>query len=96
MALPIAPLAWTALRMGAVAAATYYVSRRAQPAPKHVWRERAMDDARDGVEFTTQRGEHESNAHSAVRFRRVVRMPNGQGVEVDLTALGRVRFRRVD
>lgn len=96
MPAPLAPIAWTALRIGAVAASAYYVGRRTKAAPKHVWRERALDDTPDGVEVTTQRAEDEANAHAAARIRRTIRLGRGPGVEVDITTLGRVRFRRVD
>ncbi|MEO0913184.1 MAG: hypothetical protein AAFY59_09375 [Pseudomonadota bacterium] len=96
MAAPLAPIAWTALRLGAVAAATYYVSRRTSAKPKDVWRETALDEVQDGLEVTTDRSGPEANAHSAARFRRVVRIGSGPGLEVDFAALGRVRFRRVD
>ncbi|MEM8872316.1 MAG: hypothetical protein AAGB10_02625 [Pseudomonadota bacterium] len=96
MPVPIAPIAWTAVRIGTVAAAAYYMGRRTRTAPKHVWRERALDDAVEGIEVTTQREEREANAHAAGRIRRTIRLGTGPGVEVDVTALGRVRFRRVD
>lgn len=96
MAVPIAPLAWTALRLGAVAAASFYVSRRTRPAPKHVWRERALDDTPEGVDFTHHRSAGETNAHGSARLRRVVRVGNGPGLEIDISTLGRVRFRRID
>jgi len=96
MPAPLAPIAWTALRLGAVAATAYYIKQRSETAPKHVWRERAMDDAEDGVGFTTDRSEGERNAHGAARFRRTIRLGNGPGIEIDLTALGRIRLRRAD
>ncbi|MEM8789766.1 MAG: hypothetical protein AAGE76_16035 [Pseudomonadota bacterium] len=96
MAAPLAPIAWTALRIGAFAATAYYVGRRAQAAPKHVWRERALDDTPEGVTVSHDRSEAETNAHGAARFRRTVRLGRGPGLEVDLTTLGRIRFRRVE
>lgn len=96
MPAPIAPLAWTALRVGAVAAGAYYIGRRTRQAPKHIWRERALDDTPEGLEVTTQRAPHEANAHAAARLRRTIRLGRGPGVEVEITTLGRVRFRRVD
>ena len=96
MAAPLAPIAYTALRVGAVAAVTWYIRSRNRPAPKHVWREAAMDDVADGVEVTTQKGEGERNAHGAARFRRTIRLGTGPGIEIDATAMGRIRFRRTD
>ena len=96
MAAPLAPLAWTALRIGAVAAATYMLTRSARPAPKHAWRERALDDTAPGLDFTRQRSDGEANTHAAARFSRTVRLGDGPGLEIDLAALGRLRFRRID
>ncbi|QHQ36689.1 hypothetical protein [Algicella marina] len=96
MPAPIAPIAWTVLRFGALAATTYYVSRRASMRPKDIWRESALDGVHDGLEVTTDRSEAEANAHTAARFRRTFRMGEGRGVEVDFAALGRFRVRRID
>ena len=96
MAIPLAPVAWTALRIGAVAATAYYVGRRTRQAPKHVWREAALDGTDEGLDLSTQRTETEMNAHAAHRFRRTVRMPHGPGVEIDVASIGRIRVRRVD
>ena len=96
MAAPLAPLAWTALRVGAVAATAYYVSRKTQKMPKDIWRERAMDETRDGIDLTADRSGDEGNYHGSARLRRVIRVGNGPGLEVDLTALGRIRIRRTD
>ena len=97
MAAPLAPLAWTALRIGAVAATAYYVGRRTRSAPKHIWRERAMDDAAEGLEVTGDRSGAETNAHASARLKRTLRLgANGPGLEVDITTLGRIRFRRVE
>ena len=96
MPAPIAPIAWTALRVGAVAATAYYFGRRTRPSPKHIWRERALDDTPEGIDLTRQRNEGEANAHGSARIVRTIRLPNGRGIEVDITTLGRIRFRRKD
>lgn len=96
MAVPLAPFAWTALRIGAVAATAYVLTRSANPAAKHVWRERALDDTAPGLDLTSQRTDDEANGHAAVRFTRTIRLGSGPGLEVDLAALGRIRFRRID
>lgn len=96
MALPLAPVAWTALRIGAVAATAWYVSRRTAQQPKHAWREAALNDTADGLEITTDRSAGEANAHAAHRFRRTVRLGAGPGYEIDIAALGRIRLRRTD
>lgn len=97
MAAPLAPLAWTALRIGAVAAAAYYVQRQTRVQPKHAWREAALDETPEGVELSSDRAAGEVNGHAAGRFTRTIRLSTGgPGVEVDVAALGRIRFRRVD
>lgn len=96
MAIPLAPVAWTALRIGAATATAIYVARRTRAAPKHIWRETALDDTTDGLDLTTQRSEGEINAHAAQRFRRTVRVGRSRGLEIDIASIGRIRLRRVD
>ncbi|MGV6810710.1 MAG: hypothetical protein ACWA47_00565 [Brevirhabdus sp.] len=92
MALPLAPIAGLALRYGAVAVATYAVARNVDRGRFDQRVEDALDDLDEGV--TLRREDDQVNA--AGRFRRVVRMgENGPGVEVDITSLTRIRFRRV-
>ena len=96
MPAPIAPIVWTAARIGAVAAIAYYTGRASKQAPKHVWRERALDDTPEGLDLTHQREADEANAHGSARFKRTVRFgASGPGVEIDATALTRIRLRRV-
>jgi hypothetical protein len=91
----LAPLAWTALRLGAVAAVAIYVGRgRSQP--KHAEHEYVLDDLPDGLAAARHHAEAERAMHGQGRFRRTIRLrTGGPGVEVDLAALGRLRFRRV-
>lgn len=99
MPAPIAfsPLAWTALRLGAVAAVSLYAARNRVSAPKDVRHETVLDDLPEGHSVESHRAEAENGMHGRSRFRRVVRLgPNGPGVEIDAAALGRVRFRRID
>lgn len=96
MAPPLAPIAWTALRIGAVAAVAYMAARRLQDAPKDVWREHTLDEVGDGLDLSADRAEAERNLHAAGRFRRTVRLGAGPGVEIDLSALARLRLRRVE
>lgn len=96
MALPIAPIAGVALRIGlrygAVALATYAVARAAGDTPRDQRAEDAMDDVPEGVHV--RRDDEQING--AGRFRRTVRLgPDGPGIEVDATTLTRIRFRRV-
>lgn len=96
MAAPIiAPIAWTALRVGAVAAVALYVSRvRSQP--KHAEHEYVLDDLPDGVAARPHRAEAERAMHGQGRFRRTLRItPTGPGLEIDMAALARFRLRRV-
>ena len=96
MAVPLAPISFTALRFGAVAAAAWYINRRARPAPKHVWRERALDDLPEGVDVTVDRSDSESNAHAGARLSRTVRLGQGAAFEIDIAGMGRLRVRRAD
>lgn len=91
--LALTPLAWTALRVGAVAAVALYASRRASD-PKDVDRERMLDGLPEGVSGHSHNAEAERAVHGAARFRRVFRLPKG-AIEVDASGLGRVRLRRV-
>lgn len=90
----IGPIAWTALRLGAVAAVTLYAARgRSQP--KDARREAVLDELPEGVSAEPHRAEAERAMHGAGRFRRTFRLPGGPGFEIDAAALGRFRLRRV-
>lgn len=94
MPLPLAPIAGIALRYGAVAVATYAVTRRISIQKGHFDQrgEEAMDDVNEGV--TVRRQPEQVNG--TTRFRRVMRFgTDGPGIEIDITALGRIRFRKV-
>ena len=94
MPLQLAPIAGIALRYGAVAVATYAVTRRISIQKGHFDQrgEEAMDDVNEGV---TVRKEPEQ-VNGTTRFRRVMRFgTDGPGIEIDITALGRIRFRKV-
>ena len=94
MPLPLAPIAGIALRYGAVAVATYAVTRRISIQKGHFDQrgEEAMDDVNEGV--TVRRQPEQVNG--TTRFRRVMRFgTDGTGIEIDITALGRIRFRKV-
>lgn len=92
MPLPIAPIAGFALRYGAVAVTAYAISRRATPARRDQRAEDAMDEVGEGVSY--RRDPDQLNGTG--RFRRVIRLgKNGPGVEIDATALSRIRFRKV-
>ena len=94
MPAPIVPIAWTALRLGAVAALAIYAARgRSQP--KHAEHERVLDDLPEGLGTHPHRAEAETALHGQGRFRRVFRLRAGPGFEIDAAALGRLRLRRV-
>jgi hypothetical protein len=98
MAAPIAlsPLLWTAVRYGAVIALAAYAARVKESQPKDPHREHVLDDLPVGVHAHSHRAEAERAAHGHGRFRRTLRFgANRPGLEIDLSALGRVRFRRV-
>lgn len=91
MALPLAPIAGFALRYGAVALATYTVTRKIGPGFRDQRAEDALDDTPEGV--TLHQSDDQANA--SARFRRVFRVgTDGPGIEIDATALGRIRVRR--
>ncbi len=95
--LALSPLAWTAIRLGAVAAVALYAARKGDGQPKDLAREGVLDDVPEGVTATPHRAGDEGAVHGTGRVRRVIRLgPNGPGVEIDATALGRVRLRRLD
>ena len=89
----LTPLAWTALRLGAMAAVAVYASRRASD-PKDGGHERVLDDLPEGVSGHSHSAEAERGVHGAARFRRVFRLP-ARAIEVEASGLGRVRLRRV-
>ncbi len=96
MALPLAPIAGVALRYGAVALVAYVATRRGLiPRGRTDQRaEDAMDELPEGV--TAHRADDRDQFNGAARFRRTVRVgTQGPGVEIDLSALGRLRLRRV-
>jgi hypothetical protein len=91
----LAPFAWTALRLGAVAALALLASRGASR-PKDAEHQAVLDGLPDGVGGHTHRSEAERALHGHGRLRRVFRFPpGGPAVEIDASALGRLRMRRV-
>jgi len=94
--LALTPLAWTALRLGAVAAVAVYAARNRESQPKDPAHEQVLDTLAEGLRAHPHRAEAEGAMHGTGRFRRVVRLtPNGPGLEIDAAALGRFRLRRV-
>ena len=68
----LTPLAWNALRLGAVAAMAVYASRR-RSTPKDADHEQTLDALPEGFAASTHRAEAERGMHAAGRFRRVLR-----------------------
>lgn len=97
MPAPIAltPLAWTALRLGAVAAMTLYASRRASQ-PKDADQEAMLDSLPEGIHATTHRAEAERVVQTDCHLRRVIRLRrDGPAFEIDAAGFGRFRLRRI-
>ena len=92
MPLPLAPIAGIAVRYGVVALATYSIARKVERAHFDQRGQDAMDDVSEGLSVRKE----PEQVHGAGRFCRTVRIgANGPGLEIDLTALGRVKFRKV-
>lgn len=92
MPLPLAPVAAFALRYGTVALATYAVSRQIERGRRCQNAEDAHDAVAEGV---TLRSEKEQ-LNATGRLKRVIRLgQSGPGLEVDASAFGRFRFRKV-
>lgn len=97
MAGPISPIAWMALRYGAVAAVTLIASRNRASAPKDAQHEAMLDDLPEGLRLKPHRAEAESGLHGDGRMRRVFRLSrSGPGIEIKAAGLGRLRMRRVE
>ena len=94
-AFALTPLAWTAIRISAMAAVAIYASRRASQ-PKDATREQVLDSLPEGISGHAHRAEAERALHGAARIRRVLRFGRrGAAVEIEAAGLGRLRFRRV-
>ncbi|MBK1635322.1 hypothetical protein [Rhodovulum adriaticum] len=96
MPLPLAPLApvvaRVALRYGAVALVAYVATQVREPARRDQRAEDAMDEADEGIRLRREPDQMNGTA----RMRRTIRIgTHGPGVEIDATALGRLRLRRV-
>ncbi|GGD20800.1 hypothetical protein [Sinisalibacter lacisalsi] len=92
MPLPLAPITAIALRYGTVALASYAIARSVERGHRDQRAEDALDETPEGL--TARREAEQVNATG--RMRRVIRFgEGGPGIEIDATALGRVRFRRV-
>lgn len=94
MAIPLAPIAFTAARYGTVALAAYYTARKVQLSQTYQATEDALDTVVEGVSAHKCTDAPQGNA--AVRWRRTIRLGNsGPGLDIDITAMGRIRMKRV-
>ena len=92
MPLPLAPIAAIAVRYGTVALASYAVARKIERGRRDQRAEDAFDEVPEGL--TARREPEQVNA--TARIRRVFRLgTSGTGIELDASALGRLRFRKV-
>ena len=95
MALPLAPIAITAVRYGTILAVGYYIANRNKSLPK-VSEEAAHEDVDEGVSVRHHRGTDGAQANADARLKRTIRFgQNGPGVEIDASALGRIRIKRL-
>lgn len=94
MPVPLAPIAATAARYGAIALAGYVIARQMERGRVDQRAEDALDDLPEGM--SAQRARDRDQWNMAGRVLRVVRLGgNGPGIEIDASLLGRIRFRRV-
>ena len=96
MPLPLAPIAGIAIRYGSVALAAYAL-RRALAVKVNTGRtdqraEDALDETDEGISLHRPADRGQTNA--AARCRRVIRWGK-TGVEIDVSAIGRFRVRKI-
>ena len=91
----IAPIAIKAAQIGLIALAAYAISRRRdRPIPPE--RETALDELEEGMEMDLHREREALRADAGARWSGTVRLgPGGPGLDIDATALGRLRLRPV-
>lgn len=94
MPLPLAPIAAIAVRYGTVALIAYAVTRRLERAETHQANEDALDRIDEGLGVHRPTDRQQINAQGC--WRRVIRFgASGPGIELDASALGRLKFRKV-
>lgn len=93
MALQFAPIAGIALRYGAVALVTYAATRAIGPGRLSQPVEDEMDATPEGV--TLRKADDQVNG--SWRWKRAFRLgPEGSGLKVDATILGRLKVERAE
>ncbi len=89
MPLPLAPIAGIAIRYGAVALATYAVTRSVSYSRRDQRAEDALDDLQEGFSI---RHDNEQTSGTA-RFQRDIRLgKTGPGVKIDISGFGRIKI----
>lgn len=93
----LAPLAWKAAQLSAIAAISYYAARRQRPhGPRDIWRETALNDLDEGLETEATRSDGEARVAAAGRLKRGIRLgANGPGIEIEFASLSRLRFTKI-
>ncbi len=95
MPLPIAPIAGFVLRNGVIALAAYAATRRYERGFRDQRAEDALDEIPEGLTLRRDASDR-GQTNATARVRRILRAGrNGPGVEIDISALGRIRLRRV-
>jgi hypothetical protein len=91
LAIPFTPIAAAALRYGAVAAIAYAAAHRARPRRIDPAAEAALEALPQGVSV----GHAPGQMNATARWRRALRLgAQGPGMEIDLSAIARLRLRR--
>ncbi|WP_209425957.1 hypothetical protein [Pararhodobacter sp. SW119] len=94
MPLPLVPLAGTALKIGGVALAAWFVTRHVQLARIDQRAEDALDDLPDGL--AARHVADREQANMTGRLRRTIRLArSGRAIEIDAAFMARLRTRRV-
>lgn len=94
MPLPLAPIAGIAARYGAVALVAYVATRRLNRSQTRQATEDALDRVDEGISANRPTDRQQINA--SARWRRIIRLGStGQGIEIDATVLGRLKFRKI-
>jgi len=92
MPLPLAPIAGIAVRYGVMAVATYVVTRQIGRGFRDQRGEDALDDINEGLSLRR----HGDQINGTGKFKRTIRLgTSGPGIEIDVSALGRLRVRRL-
>lgn len=89
MALPVAPLALTLARYGALLGVAYLVGRRGGLVARDAHAEMAFDDTPEGMALRSD----PDGFRATARWRRVFRV-QGEALDIDAAVLARLRVRK--